>query len=99
MDSGDQWELITESADVNSDVTQMNGSKDKSNSNGKSKRAQSSHAFLRYSPSNGSPVDLWFENGTLKSSRELTDEEKNLFGKVKTQEDQNGGADRNTISH
>ena len=94
-EGGGEYRWVQESGDLNAEwaeeaevgetaETELEANQNSARSK---KRAQETHSYMIYTPANGSPVKLWIENGELKSSRALTDEEKSKFGGIKTEQE------------
>ena len=91
MGNGEKFEWIEKASDLNAAVEEAEDSvSDSGKSNQRPRRSQASHQRLAYTPREGSAVEVWVEDGQLRSSRDLTESEQLLFGKIgeaKTEED------------
>lgn len=75
-----------EEADFNAEVQEL----EQSAHQAPAKRSQVSKNYLVYTPPSGEEVQLWIEHGELRSSRNLNEEEKNMFGGIKTEKEHGG---------
>ena len=82
-----------EEADFNAEVQERKQSAGEEGARKRSapaKRSQYSKNSMVYTPVGGEEVELWIENNELKSSRNLNEEEKHMFGEIKSEKEHGG---------